>query len=161
MKKSRKRNRKQNFDYSENNIYFITSCCKERIHHFGEIIENEMHRNEFGEIAHKQMLWLAQEYPYIKLHNFIVMPNHVHILIEIVKDNLNMPSIKLKSLSSLIGAFKTTSSKKIHLAGNKNFYWQRSFHDHIVRNTSTYNKIFSYIKDNPKTWETDTFHTQI
>src|SRR3989339_1438161 len=123
--KNRKRNRMFGFDYSQDAIYFVTSCCKNRINYFGEIVNNQMQLNEYGEICHEQIEWLANQYQYIEIHNFVVMPNHVHILFEINRDfvatndvgtgrDLSLREIKIKSISSLIGALKTTISKKIH-----------------------------------------------
>jgi putative transposase len=175
----------QNFDYSKDAIYFTTPCCKNRINHFGEVVNGEMQLNEFGEIANLQIIWLEKQYPYVILHNYVVMPNHVHILFEINRSAAT-PSIvgtgrdlslhngrdlslhnghdlslqqsqspKIKSVSSLMGAYKTTSSKLIHEAGNINFVWQRSFHDHIVRNQRRYDSIYNYIDENPLRWEKD------
>ncbi|MBW7465933.1 hypothetical protein ABID22_000403 [Pontibacter aydingkolensis] len=45
-------------------------------------------------------------------------------------------SLKIKSLSELIGAYKTTTTKLTRAAGLPDFSWQRSFHDHIIRNES-------------------------
>ena len=59
-----------------------------------------------------------------------------------------------------MGAYKTTSSKQIHLLGNHNFNWQRSFHDHIVRDERRYNNIFNYINDNPARWKKDVFNKE-
>ncbi len=181
--RSRKSNRKQNFNYASEGIYFITSCCKGRVHHFGEVINDVMDLNEFGLIAQNQILWLEKQYPYISLHNSVVMPNHVHILFEIVvgtgrdlssntakrtgRDlstspinrtgrDLSLP--KIKSVSSLIGAFKTTTSKSIHLAGNYSFSWQRSFHNRIVNDSRKYDLINKYITENPKLWNQDIFN---
>ncbi len=68
-------------------------------------------------------LWLADQYPYVVLHEFIVMPNHVHGIIEIVRATRGWTAqpIKIKSLSELMGAYKTTTSKKIHLLGYQEF----------------------------------------
>ena len=180
--KNRKPNRMIGFDYSTDAIYFVTSCCQNRIHHFGEVINGEMKLNQFGQIARNQILWLETQYPYVELHNFVVMPNHIHLLFEI---NRNTSSVrtggdtssvrtgrdlslqdsqlsppKIKSISSLMGAYKTTSSKQIHLLGNHNFNWQRSFHDHIVRDEIRYNNIFNYINDNPARWKKDVFNKE-
>lgn len=46
--KNRKRNRMLGFDYSQNAVYFVTSCCKNRIHHFGEVHLGKMNLSEFG-----------------------------------------------------------------------------------------------------------------
>ncbi|WP_281228350.1 transposase [Flavobacterium aquiphilum] len=69
----------------------------------------------------------------------------VHLLegdqsVHLLEGNLSVQDkkIKIKSLSSLMGAFKTTSSKMIHQVGFADFAWQRSFHDHIIRNERSY-----------------------
>jgi REP element-mobilizing transposase RayT len=187
----RKRNRMLGFDYSTEAIYFITSNCKDRLHHFGEVENGKMILNKFGEIAKNQIEWLAEQYPYLIIHNSIIMPNHIHILMEIDKGRIDerqsvqtssdlsvqLPelsfqspelssqspesppkSLKIKSISSLMGAYKTTTSKLIHLAGNPHFEWHRSFYDNIVRNQIAYSKIDQYITDNPKKWKKDCFN---
>ncbi len=60
-----------------------------------------------------------------------------------------------------MGAYKTTTSKKIHLLELNDFAWQRSFHDHIIRNTIYYNKIYEYILTNEENWENDMFNEKI
>ncbi|MDP1725371.1 MAG: hypothetical protein Q8M15_01205 [Bacteroidota bacterium] len=132
--------------------------------------------NDYGKIASDQWYWLEQQYQYINLYEFVVMPNHIHGIIEIKRhvarkiiDEIeeadyikakyqSSEPMKIKSLSELMGAYKTTSSKKIHLAGYKEFNWQRSFHDHIIRNDNTFGKISRYIKNNPLKWERDRFN---
>ncbi len=47
---------------------------------------------------------------------------------------------------------------KIHLSGNLVFHWQRSFHDHIIRNEESYNHITEYFVNNSLHWEADSFH---
>lgn len=129
--------------------------------------------SEYGKIAEKQWHWLGEQYPYIKLHEFVVMPNHIHGIIEINRSIIDVGTDrdlslhhdlsqhqKIKSLSELMGAYKTTTSKKIHLIGNKTFAWQRSFHDHIIRDEKSFNRISNYISDNPLKWDLDQFHVK-
>ena len=115
-----------------------------------------MDLNQFGQIVENRILWLAEQYKYVVLHNYVVMPNHVHAIIEInsslVKDT------KIKSLYQLVGAFKTTSSKHIHLAGYEEFKWQRSFYDNIIRNNRAFQNISNYIDSNPDKWQKDVFY---
>ena len=73
----------------------------------------------------------------------------------IIRTGHDLSLQKIKPLSELIGAFKTTSSKMIHQTGLNEFHWQRSFYDHIIRNTKSLNNIIQYIIDNPKNWEKD------
>ena len=58
-------------------------------------------------------------------------------------------------MSELIGAFKTTSSKRIREGGLTSFQWQRSFHDHVIRDDEDLNRIREYIRENPVRWELD------
>jgi REP element-mobilizing transposase RayT len=64
-------------------------------------------------------------------------------------------------LSKTMNIFKTKSSKLIHLNNSKQFHWQRSFHDRIIRNKDELNKIRFYIKNNPVKWELGEDRNQI
>ena len=77
------------------------------------------------------------------------MPKDIH--------NIDTKEVKIKLLLSSIGAFKTTSPKLIHESGFLKFSWQRSFHDHIIRNEKSYQNISNYIDLNPQNWNRDTF----
>jgi len=153
--RERKRNRLVGYDYSQDNLYFVTSCVQDRICCFGEIQDGKMILNEYGQIAQNQWGWLGNQYSYLVLHAFVVMLNHIHGIIEINRDGY---SGKIKSLSELMGVYKTTTSKQIHLNGLKSFAWQRSFHDHIIRNEQAFEKISNYIENNPLKWKDDTFY---
>ncbi len=173
--RKRKRNRMYGYDYSRDNLYFVTICVKNMKCEFGNIKSNEgltegsareltvtinknhkkMILNRKGEIAEQQWFWLGNQYPYVVLHAFIVMPNHIHGIVEIDSSRVVEGSMKIKSLSELMGAFKTTSSKLIHLSGYKEFKWHRSFHDHIIRSKKAYQNISKYIVTNPLRWESD------
>ena len=54
----RKRNRKQGFDYTQDAIYFITICTKDRLLHFGEIVQGKMIESAAGSIVADQIRWL-------------------------------------------------------------------------------------------------------
>lgn len=56
-----------------------------------------------------------------------------------------------------MGAYKITTSKKIHLLGYQEFEWHRSFYDHIVRDQKAYENISNYILNNPNAWDKDKF----
>ena len=64
---------------------------------------------------------------------------------------------KIKSIPELIGAFKTTSSKLIHIAGNNKFKWQKSYYDVIIRDDESFYRISEYIRNNPKHWDNDAY----
>lgn len=156
----RKLNRKSGHDYSTTSWYFITICIKDQKHWFGYIHNNKMVLNDVGKIVENQWLWLFNQYNYIDMDEFNVMPNHFHGLIKINNptvgtgrdlslQEVHINNQKIKPLSELIGAFKTTSSKLIHLFGEEAFAWQRSFHDIIVHDDFALEQIRDYIKFNP------------
>lgn len=156
-KLNRKRNRKLGYDYSQNNLYFITGNVKNFECCLGKIENKKMILNDFGIIVNNQIEWLEENYKYVVLHATVVMPNHFHFVLEI-NSHLVDSGIKIKSVSQLVGAFKTTSSKEIHILGFKYFAWHRSFHDHIIRDDLSYQRICDYIEANPEKWKEDTFN---
>ncbi|MFH1782754.1 MAG: transposase [Candidatus Omnitrophota bacterium] len=151
----RKHNRLPEYDYSQDGYYFVTICTHNRKEYLGRIENGNMILNEYGRIVEKQWIWLSEQYNYIQLDKFIVMPNHLHGILVIVGNGRDRSLQKIKSLSELIGAFKTTSSKSIHMAGLVDFHWQKSFFDHVIRNENELMRIQEYIVNNPKQWELD------
>ncbi len=147
--------RMNNYDYSRDNRYFITLNVSGGLCCFGEI-NGEMILSEYGKIAEEQWLWLEKQYPYVILHDYVVMPDHFHGIIEINRHAPGMTAIsgtiKIKPVPELIGAFETTVSKKIHLCGFKDFSWQRSYYDSIIRDERRYHRIIDYIRRNPENW---------
>jgi putative transposase len=177
---NRKLIRLSGFDYSSDRNYFFTICVQSHIHRFGSIVNKSMVLSENGIIAQEQWYWLGNNYPYIDLISFVIMPDLVHgifyIDIDFYKHHVGngrdrslhqnrdrslhknqdcsqqiihaIP--KIKPLPELIGAYKTTVSKRIHLAGGKNFKWQKSYHEHIIRNQRALILIKHYIETNPE-----------
>jgi hypothetical protein len=79
------------------------------------------------------------------------------LIFRFVKVELNHHT-KIKPLPELIGAYKTTVSKRIHLSGNVWFKWQKSYYDHIIRNSRDLSRIRKYIEANMENWSVDTFN---
>jgi REP element-mobilizing transposase RayT len=152
-------NRLEGYDYSQSNYYYVTICTDNREERFGKIENNKMSLNYHGQIVKQQWQWLAKQYSYIELDEYVVMPNHIHGIL-IINNSIRTGhdlslQHRIKSLSSLIGAFKTTSSKLIHQNGLFDFAWQRSFYDHIIRNDESLDKMREYISNNPLKWDDD------
>jgi len=80
---NRKRNRLMGYDYSQDGLYFVTFCTHERKNYFGGIHNEIMCVNKLGRIVWERWNWLTEQYPYVVLHDFVVMPNHVHGIIQI------------------------------------------------------------------------------
>jgi REP element-mobilizing transposase RayT len=158
----RKSNRLKNWDYSENGFYFITICIKERRCLFGDLMDGEMILSEYGRIAKKCWEDIPGHYEKVELDVFVIMPNHIHGIVSIVRTGRHACPLRNRSatqysiLSNVIGSYKSAVTRQINRS-NKDlgFEWQRSFHDHIVRTDYSLDKICRYIINNPLKWDLD------
>ena len=83
--------RLKGYDYSQEGLYFITLCTQNRANLFGKIENKEMSLNDAGRIANECWLNIPNHFPNVILHEFIIMPNHVHGIIELVGANNYSP----------------------------------------------------------------------
>ncbi|REG97896.1 transposase [Flavobacterium aquicola] len=247
-------NRLKNWDYSSKAIYFITIVTKNRESIFGDILDMKMILNDNGKIIKNELLKSIQIRDRWFFHNWVIMPNHIHLLIEIVSTNamdsqndntdnsvethvethcsaslrtqrspLNEPTKKIlpdytdieivksfisydaylsyiksiddlktnnvvethcsaslraslppnqskinslsrkpDSISSFVAIFKSITTKQINRlteSNNCDSIWQSNYHDHIVKDYNSFDKIYYYIKNNPKNWDTDSINS--
>ena len=96
--------RLKGYDYAQNGLYFITICCQDRVHWFGNVVNGEMKLNENGKIAQQCWLEIPEHFPDVTLHEFIIMPNHIHGIVEIVGANKYSPQNIMENISPEIGA---------------------------------------------------------
>ncbi len=165
--------RLRGYDYCRSGRYYVTICTQDKEHLFGRVVEGEMHRNELGDYVARCWQWLARQYPYVDLDEWIIMPNHLHAIMVITCRGVsrNAPTMqnaepeggsrtaptKRKPLGRLIGAFKTVSTDHLNeMRGTPtSLLWQRDFYEHIIRNDDELNKIREYIRTNPLRWGSD------
>lgn len=81
--------RLKGYDYSQAGAYFITICCHEMKHRFGEIVNGEMILNEYGEIAYNGWEKLTDRFANVELDVFQIMPNHMHGIVVLVGAGLS------------------------------------------------------------------------
>jgi len=93
-KKNRKSQRLANYDYSQNGLYFITTCTKDRQELLGEIKDRRMVLNESGEIVKKNLIDIHNYFENIFLDEFVIMPNHIHAIIEINQNTVGVRFIE-------------------------------------------------------------------
>ena len=173
--------RYKGYDYRLNNAYVFTICTHEKKCWFGDVIDGKMILNQYGQIAKKEWIATPNHRDYVILHEYIVMPNHVHAIVEIKKskDDINendlriytsktsnlkvnspeymaMISPKSGSLSAIVRAYKSAVTRVINLTGIK-FKWQDSFYEHIIRGQDDYIAFTGYIKLNPENWHKDKY----
>ena len=147
---SRKSPRIQGYDYSVCNYYFITVCTNDKRNLFG--YPNNL--NELGKVVDKHIQNISRYYQNVWIDKYVVMPNHVHLILILGNEDKN-PNVSL-----IIGQLKRGITKEIHENYPDMDVWQRSFHDHVIRNQAGYEKIWQYIENNPIKWEEDCFYIQ-
>ena len=161
-------------NYLSNAIYFITVCCQNRRPLFGCIKNHNMILNPAGQMIHKWWQKIPDKFTGVLIDEFIVMPDHVHGIINITNDHVGtdertgmddhvgtdertgMDDHVGSSLQEIVGWFKTmTTNEYIRNVKNNGWryfdgkLWQRSYYDRIVRNDHEYLAIKKYIKINP------------
>jgi len=161
--------RLKGYDYSTAGAYFVTLCVKGRENLLGDIVDDNMQLNEYGRIVETAWEWLGQQYPYVDLDEWVVMPNHLHSIIVICDDcrgdspegdsrkGDSRIAPTRKPLGRLVGAFKTVSTKEINLIRGTPAatIWQRNYYEHIIRNEGELARIRKYIDENPLKWDLD------
>ena len=75
--------RLRGYDYSRSGLYFITICTRNRLHLFGKIINGIMALNDAGKMVEQIWNKIPNDFNHTRLHEFIIMPNHTHGIIEI------------------------------------------------------------------------------
>ena len=79
------------------------------------------------------------------------MPNHIHMIVILNESNES-------DLNQIIAQFKSGVSRDIRKMNSEMTVWQRSYHDHIIRNQINYKKIWNCIENNPLKWKEDCFY---
>ena len=181
--------RLQNWDYSSPATYFITICTKNRKHYFGEIIITDegmkynvvvgtqciasLQPTEIGNIAKQEWFKTPEIRPdmNITLGEFVVMPNHIHGILQIGIYNgdgyndakhhvpTSIPAFgpQSKNLASVIRGYKSAVSTYARKQ-NIDFQWQSLYYESIVRTDASLNRISHYIKNNPIKWQQDKYN---
>ena len=162
----RKHSRLKTYDYTNSGCYFITFCTKDRAHVLSSIVGRgartppRVELTNIGKIAAEVIERTSVVYPGISIDNYVIMPNHVHLLIRIspVDGGVRAPRPTENgsvSITEVIKAMKSITTRKI---GTK--IWQTSFYDHVIRNDEDYQTRFRYIKENPAKWQQDKYYYQ-
>jgi len=171
------------YDYSRAGFYFITICAQNKEHLFGSIVEGIMDLNEAGEMVNTLWFDIVNDFSNVSLHEFVIMPNHIHGIIEI-KNNENCVGVPLvgtldmsnmdgiynkraptrdaPTVGNIIGVFKSrTTNTYIKMVKNGTLppfnkrIWQRNYYEHVIRDDVDYERVATYTINNPKTWDDD------
>ena len=178
MAQYRKSPRADFLDYNAGD-FFVTICTENKRPYFGNIRNGVMNLSDIGSFVESQLDKAASFCNYITVLMYVVMPNHIHLIVSIPDNNpiYNVtessgqrppnPNLRInpserrhvpiltRYVSSLKGAV-TRYANSHNLA----FKWQPRYHDHYIRNYRDGNNISEYILNNVAKWEEDRFYTE-
>ena len=160
-------------DYTSPGAYFVTICTHQGELLFGEVVDDVVVLNEYGQVAHEE--WQASEdiRREIELDAFVIMPNHSHGIVWI-RETDDDPAVGLhnvgahgrapprlpRSLGSFIAGYKSAVTSRINrlrgMPGAR--VWQRNYYENIIRNDAALERIREYIQHNPARWSEDRLH---
>ena len=168
----RKSMRLQGYHYGQKGSYFVTFVCHQRKKLFGEIIDGVMQLNSYGQIAWNEWEKTPQIRPNLDVKEFVIMPDHVHVIITILKDVTGWdpwfnhirgtrPPSKFsrqsflspsQTLGAIVRGYMATVTSQINRLRNtpNEKVWQRGYHERIIRTKWAYNNIARYIRENPR-----------
>ncbi len=161
------------YNYSQEGLYFITICTFNHACLFGYIDNVDMVLTEYGKIAHNEWLLTEELRKNIVLQEFVIMPNHIHGIIEINDSTRRgtMPRAPTEqfgkptsnTIPTIVRGFKSTVTKQINSIRNipGQSVWQRSYYEHVIRNEKSYNRITEYIRYNPEKWLQDKYYMDL
>ena len=151
----RRRNRLLEYDYSKPNAYFITICTNNRKNYLWENTTSIINKPEdvplsaYGSIVRKCICDIPKHYPMLSIDHFVIMPNHIHLLLQINTDVDGRP-MAAPTISTVINQTKGIVSKKAGFS-----VWQKGFYDHVIRGEQDYMDVWNYIEGNPGKWTED------
>ena len=161
----RKPTRLKAFDYNTTGAYFITICTENRRRILSEIVgvdvlgdPKNVELLPHGKIADKYINQFNEFYNKITVDQYVIMPNHIHILLFVHDDGsprTSTPTRQTSAVSHFVSTFKRFCNKEY--GGN---VWQRGFHDHVIRGREDYDEIKKYIYENPSHWHYDELYTE-
>ena len=166
---TRKDIRLKNWNYSSAGAYHATVCTSNKTKLFGRVIDTSgmeitesasgnasrlkgasVELSEYGKLCLGALEETARSLDGAHIDTFVIMPNHVHMLVSIA------PNAET-SLGAIVGKFKSLATKRIHEISPKANVWQRGYYDHIIRDESDYNRTWEYIENNPARWLEDAY----
>lgn len=157
----------QEWDYSLEGSYFITICTHHKKCTLGFVRESGVELTVLGRIVETELLRSFKMRKELFCHHYVIMPNHLHILVTIAASNPTvmserekMSGMRARSVSSFVCGFKSSVTSKTLKLGRsgEGKIWQALFHDHVVRDQQEFDSISEYIKNNPENWFRDRFH---
>jgi len=161
--------RLQKMDYSHPGAYFLTFCAFEKRCIFGTIEGGHPLLNTIGEIARACWVDMPNHFPNVKVHDFVVMPNHMHGILGI--EERARRAVPLReggqfeafrgpvpgSIPTIMRSYKSAVTKQVRdTTGNRTIQvWQSTYFERVLRNGEEFKNASRYILENPIMWHLD------
>ncbi len=162
---NRRLHRLKSYDYSQSGCYFITVCTKFRRKVLSDVsCINEIVPTTTGQSVINSWNRINHIYENIKTDCFCLMPNHIHGIIIIRNQSVNVSEEERGNRSSLhdvVKALKSVTTREFNASvteQEKNNLWQLSFYDEVIKNIDMLHDVRKYINENPKMWKTDEYY---
>ena len=165
----RKDIRLKEYDYDSAGAYFITICTANRKHLLSKINPvGAIHESPVpqltlcGQIVKNILDNIPSRFK-CSIDKYIIMPNHIHLLVSVNGDVRAIRESPLRgrsNLSKMIGYIKMNATKRIRERYGDIEVWQRGYYDHIIRNQADYDDVYRYIENNPTQWEQDELYNE-
>ena len=162
----RKHPRLDTYDYGSKGAYFLTLCTQNRRCVLSYIVGRGLAPAEtegivytsFGKIAERQLQLLEDRYPCLTIDRYVIMPNHIHIIM-VLNDDAAGASPR-PTIMDIACAYKSLTTRECKMNGFDGKLFQTSFYEHIIRNREDYEEISRYIYENPTRWYYDELYTE-
>jgi REP element-mobilizing transposase RayT len=161
----RKHPRLKKYDYSLPGAYFVTICTRNRSCVLSRIVgrglapavRDKVECLEYGKVAEQQLLSLEKRYPYLRIDNYVIMPNHIHVIFVLIKGTAG--ASPRPTVMDIVGAFKSLTTLECKKRGLSDKLFQDSFYEHVIRDREDYEARVKYIYDNPAKWYYDELYS--
>lgn len=158
----RKHPRLDHYDYSSPGAYFVTVCTQNRRCLLSRIVGRglapaEVQYTAYGQIAKDQLWLLEQRFPSLKIDQYVIMPNHIHMILVLEEAAGVNPR---PTITNIVCAYKSLVTRQCKLLQPIDKLFQTSFYEHVIRGREDYNEIAEYIVNNPKKWELDSLYSK-
>jgi len=159
---NRKTVRLQEYNYNTPGVYFLTLCTENRRCILSRVVGTgvldgpKIELLPMGAIADKYLRQLNDFYENLSVESYVIMPNHMHILLQVKEgpSRTPVPTLQSSTVSQFVSTFKRFCNKEY----GKNI-WQRGSYDHIIRDQADFDQHMKYIYENPFGWLKDEYYT--
>lgn len=154
------------YDYSSAGLYFITICTHEKRCILGRVVSARIELSSVGCAVRESWVSIPLHFAWTRLHEFVVMPNHVHGIVEICAkpgrsiaaplQGLPVARVQAGSLGAIMRSFKAFVTKQVRRQlGWSGAVWQPNYFERVLRDGQEFSDATRYIVENPLKWKWD------